>query len=319
MIIAAIHMREHPSKIKRVLNYAAMASLYNQQFYYFSPSKVNLKKKVIAGYYYDNGWKQKEFPFPDVIINMSSPATTKQNDIFYDLSEIIPFTEESIGDKEAIYKILNNRLEFKQYLPHTEKFSNFEQLAKINENKKIVLKPSSGCQGEGIYFLEKKSNLNFLKEIDLSDYIVQQYINSVTVQGYLMDFRIHTQKNEFGEYVLTAIFPRITTAKNDVTNYSQGGYSTNINTFLENNFGNTAEIVFNKLKLLGIQISNSLNDYYDNELNELGIDVGIENNNIYLYEVNWRPGSPIFFSGEVTQSEYLIQYAIYLAKQKDCK
>ncbi|MFC4548526.1 YheC/YheD family protein [Paenactinomyces guangxiensis] len=55
--------------------------------------------------------------------------------------------------------------------------------------------------------------------------------------------------------------------------------------------------------------------------NELGIDVGMDSNqNIWLYEVNWRPSLPPVYYLELDAAKYSIHYAIYLAnKHKSMK
>ena len=49
-------------------------------------------------------------------------------------------------------------------------------------------------------------------------------------------------------------------------------------------------------------------------IDEIGIDVGLdENQKIWIYEVNWRPGCPPAFYLELDVVKYTIQYAKYLA------
>ena len=58
--------------------------------------------------------------------------------------------------------------------------------------------------------------------------------------------------------------------------------------------------------------------YFKEEIDELGIDVGLdENNKIWIFEVNWRPGCPPAFYLELDVVKNLINYAILLAKQSD--
>ncbi|PEP84721.1 YheC/YheD family protein, partial [Bacillus pseudomycoides] len=49
---------------------------------------------------------------------------------------------------------------------------------------------------------------------------------------------------------------------------------------------------------------------------ELGIDVGIdEDQKLWLFEVNWRPGAPSIFNLELDVVRNTIHYARYLANK----
>ncbi|XMB86110.1 YheC/YheD family protein [Mycoplasmatota bacterium WC44] len=333
MLVGAMHMRAHPSKIARVYSFAAAAKMEGVEFFYFSPGKVNFRKKRIRGLYYSNGeWLEKNFPFPNVVINMFSTNTDKQQDIYIKLNSEVIYSENPIGDKEDIYNILNRSQNFRDYLPATEVAYNVKNVHKfLDKHTRIVLKPSLGSQGIGILIIEKQSDSykvyengtevtvkslsEPLKKLELNYYIMQQFIISETTRGLPVDFRIHTQKNGEGKYILTTIYPRIANVRNKVTNYSQGGYSVDYKSFLEHEYKDDWLFIYKLMKVFAIQLSEYINEYYFDTLNELGVDVGIdENNNIYLYEINWRPGVPIIFRGELDHAKNIIRYCKYKSK-----
>ncbi len=52
-------------------------------------------------------------------------------------------------------------------------------------------------------------------------------------------------------------------------------------------------------------------------IDEIGIDVGLDQNQkIWMYEVNWRPGCPPAFYLELDVVIHSIRYAMYLAKNQ---
>jgi YheC/D-like protein len=111
------------------------------------------------------------------------------------------------------------------------------------------------------------------------------------------------------------MFPRIAN-KGIVTNVSSGGYTSTITSFLQEQFGKDYFDMKRYLEVFAVQFSTHFDSLYDEPLDELGIDVGIDQNNkIWIYEVNWRPGTPILFYLEADVAKRMIQYATYLAKE----
>jgi hypothetical protein len=93
-----------------------------------------------------------------------------------------------------------------------------------------------------------------------------------------------------------------------------GGYSTYLDIFLKTEFGDSWYDTQRYLEEFAIQFSNHFDSLYDDELDELGIDVGIdENQKLWLFEVNWRPGPPNIFRLELDVVKNTILYAKYLA------
>ena len=57
-------------------------------------------------------------------------------------------------------------------------------------------------------------------------------------------------------------------------------------------------------------------EIYNEELDELGIDIGIDKDNkIWVYEINWRPGHPPTMNLDLHVVKNSIQYAMFLAKK----
>ncbi len=329
-----LHHRADPNNVKKAYAYAAVAKAEGVNFFYFTPGKVNIKQQKILGKAYENGqWIEKEFPFPDVIYNASYPVSDKAERIVDYLSDRIPFTSHSIGNKLTVYNRIENAQEFKQYLiPFYELTDVQIFFDMIKRYEKVILKPLTGHQGIGVVFIEKDgvdhykindarviSSINGKQLLDLishkiqeQDYLVQQFISSQTKSGQVFNFRLHVQKNGEGKWVITSIYPRIGLLGSITSNL--GSYSTYLDIFLKTEFGDSWYDVKRDLEQFAISFSNHFDTLYDSELDELGIDVGMDaKQKLWIFEVNWRPGSPFIYNVELDVAKNTILYAKYLA------
>ncbi|MDR4947835.1 YheC/YheD family endospore coat-associated protein [Neobacillus cucumis] len=340
-LIGMLHHRADPNKVKKAYAYAAVAKAEGVDFFYFTPGKVNIKKHKILGKVYENGqWIEKEFPFPDVIYNASYSSSEKAEQIIDYLFERIPFTSHSIGNKMSVYNRISRAKKFRQYLIPFHKLTDIQTfLNMIHQYKKVIIKPMSGHQGSGVVLIEKngtnrykmndaevitsfneKQVLDWISQkIQDEDYLVQQFITSQTKSGHVFDFRLHVQKDGKGKWVITSIYPRIGRLGTITSNMGSGGYSTYLDIFLKQEFGESWYDIQRYLEEFAIKFSNHFDSLYEDELDELGIDVGIdENQKLWIFEVNWRPGPPNIYSVELDVAKNTILYAKYLAdRNKD--
>ena len=342
-LIGMLHHREDPRNVKKAYAYSAVAKTEGVDFFYFTPGKVNIEKQTILGKVYENGeWIEKEQPFPNVIYNASPPVSEKAEQIYDYLSDRIPFTSHSIGDKLSVYNRILQAKEFEQYLIPFYKLTDVQMfLDLIKRYKKVIIKPLSGHQGGGIVFFEefKKEHykineagvISFINEKELVDmlshkiheqeFLIQQFISSQTKSGHVFDFRLHVQKNGEGKWAITAIYPRIGRQGSITSNMGSGGYSCYLDVFLKTEFDDSWYNIQRYLERFAIMFSNHFDSLYDSKsLDELGIDVGIdENQKLWLFEVNWRPGPPNIFNLELDVAKNTILYAKYLAEKTNRK
>jgi len=336
-LIGMLHHREDPQKVTKAYTYSVVAKAEGIEFFYFTPGKVDIENQIIKGKYYDNGvWRDKEYPFPDAIYNASYPLTENAERIIEYLSERIPFTSHSVGDKLSVYKRIEKGKDFKQYLIPTVELTNAQEvLDVINRYPKVILKPVSGHQGSGILFIEKLKDDKFrlndsgktliynkrelldfvLPIIQEQEYLGQKFISSNLTTGHVYDFRLHVQKNGIGKWVITSIYPRIGPLGSITSNLSSGGYTALLDGFLQKEFNEDWFNVKRTLEHFSLSFSNHFESLYNGiSFDELGIDVGIdENQKLWLFEVNWRPGPPIIFNRELDVAINTVHYAKYLA------
>jgi len=331
-----LHHRADPRKVSRAYLYSIVAKAEGVEFFYFTPGKVDIENETIMGKYYENGvWIDKKYPFPDAIYNASILSTVKSERIIDYLSERIPFTSHSVGDKLSVHKRIEKGKKFTEFLIPTFELSQVKELLDMmNRYPKIVIKPVTGNQGDGILFIEKKDNENFmmndagkilhLKKEDLlnlashkmkgKEYIVQRFISCQMKSGHAYDFRLHVQKNGEGKWVITSIYPRIGPLGSVTSNLGSGGYTAFLDGFLQKEFNDDWLKVKRTLEDFSLNFSNHFDTLYDDvSFDELGIDVGLDKNQgIWLFEVNWRPGPPVIYNCELDVARNTVLYAKYL-------
>jgi glutathione synthase/RimK-type ligase-like ATP-grasp enzyme len=338
--VGMLHHRLDPGKVFKAYAYAAAAKAEGVDFFYFTPGRVHLEEKTIRAQVLEEGeWIEKVVPFPDVIYNAASPITAKSYEIYEKLEESIPFTSHSIGDKLTVYQSIQKSKEFSRYLLPTEQIKNAKMvLDRLTHYPKIVLKPVSGHKGLGLRFMEQgqtefmvregsaktQSSYNtedIIKYLDIlikdEPYLVQPFISCQTKAGLAFDFRLHVQKNGEGKWEITAIFPRIAAPGRLVTNLASGGYTTTLAYFLAEEFEDNDYNMKRYLECFALSFAENLDKIYDHSLDELGIDVGLDaDRKIWIYEVNWRPGTPASFCLQLDVAIHTIRYAVYLANRR---
>ncbi|MDR0326541.1 MAG: YheC/YheD family protein [Oscillospiraceae bacterium] len=313
-----MHYRKKPFGLNRAYAFAAAAKAEGAELLYFSPGAIDRDR--INGYMYKNGeWALTSSHYPDVIYNTAGFTREKQLEAVEKLQQSVPFTSYSIGDKETVYNNLMKYKTFSQYLVPSETVASKKHFFRLlDQYSDIVVKPSSGRQGINVCRVRKEDGTPdaVLRLIAEEKCIVQPYINCRTKSGEPYDFRLHVQKGRGGKWTAPCIYPRISPDGGIVCNLSRGGYTRDIIPFLQREFGAEYYSVHKYLEVFSLQLAGHLDeiqkDLYGEELDELGIDAGLDKQ-LYVYEVNWRPGHPP--SGNINLSivRNTVRYAIFLA------
>ena len=330
--------RKDPRTVFKSYIFAAAGKMEGADFFFFSPGKVNLEEETILAWIYEMGeWVEKTVPFPDIVYNSSPPMTEKQTEIVDALNQKIPFTSHPIGDKWSVYNRIEKGEMFSNYLIPSKDIISYDDVYDLLTNhSKIIVKPTSGSQGTDISYIERKeeqytviqdelkkvmNKQEFEQYIDFlikqDEFLCQPFIECQTKNGLFYDFRLHTQKDGNGDWVITSIYPRIA-AEGIVANLSRGGYSAMLENFLKNEFGEEYYNVKRTLEQFALQFSVHFDSLYDEPLDELGIDIGVDKNRgIWIFEVNWRPGVPVLFGLEPEVARNMIRYACYLHRERE--
>jgi UDP-N-acetylmuramoyl-tripeptide--D-alanyl-D-alanine ligase len=341
--IGYMHGRKNPETMAKAYAFAAAARAEGARLLYFTPGAVDTKRKKIKGFIYRKGkWETGRFNYPHVIYNAAGFDTKKQNETVDSLMDEVPFTSFSVGSKTTVFNNLKRYGEFNDYLIPTVIVASAEQaLALIQENEAIILKPSSGCRGEGVYFIGKAHDAykiipdaklayhspletaDFIaKKLAMQEYIAQPYINSRTQYNQPFDLRLHVQKGGQGQWNVSTIYPRISLSENIVCNISGGGCTMDVRGFMKNEYGGEGSALIDELNEFALRLAAHMDtiqwEMYGERLDELGIDIGLDKSRrIRIYEINWRPGYPPSISGDLTVARNCIRYAMYLANSRD--
>lgn len=339
VVIGFMHYRKKPTGVYKAYAFAAVAQAEGAELLFFSPGAVDFENKKINGYIYKDGeWINIISNFPNVICNVESFShNEEQSNIVSKLRKIIPFTTGKIDNKMWVYENLKKHKKFAKYIIPSEDFVSAKQFFLVlDKYKSIIFKPTNGRQGKGIYHIKKLGNkyeviinneaknysysemINFLKENSSEPYMIQPYIDCRTKAGEPYSLRLHVQKNKRGEWVVTQIYPSIGSGGNVVCNIWRGAYTMGIIPFLENEFETRYDEMIQRLEEFSLQLASHIDeirDKYDKkELDELGIDIGLDSNReIWIFEINSRPGCPPAFNLELDVVKNAIHYSMFLA------
>ncbi|MCL2002574.1 MAG: YheC/YheD family protein [Oscillospiraceae bacterium] len=322
MLIGYMHYRKQPFELNRAYAFAAVAKAEGAEMLYFSPGAV--RADGIGGYVYHGGeWARADSRYPDAVYNAAGFSERRREGFERLRAAGVPFTSHSVGDKMTVYNNLKRYGKFAGYLIPSETVQSGPHFqALLEQYSDIVVKPSWGRQGADIYRVAKgcavpEAVWRLLAE---EECFVQPYVNCRTKAGEPYDFRLHAQKGGGGEWTVPCVYPRISSGGGIVCNISRGGYTRDLTEFLKEQFGGEHYSVRKYLEVFALQLARHMDeiqqDLYGEELDELGIDAGLENGRLYLYEVNWRPGFPPYNGVDLTVIRNSVRFAMRLAERK---
>lgn len=278
----------------------------------FIANGIDFENKKVKGKTLKNNMiVDQVFDFPDIVQNR---LAVKEADMeaYLKLAELIPFTNNRIGTKENVYKIMTQIESLKKYLIEVKALNSLDcLLSSLEKYDKVICKPGASNQGKGIitftklndYFLvkiledEKKINrdeLNKFYEDNLKHgYTLSPFLKSETNLGQTTVFRMHITRGKDGKWQLIKFFPYVNlNHKIDITNGMLGALiTTREQLFLEQYYPKSYEKIKVELGLLFKEFSQNFQKKYAWRLDSIGLDLGItQDGDIYIYEVNAGPG-----------------------------
>ncbi|KEK24308.1 YheC/YheD family endospore coat-associated protein [Bacillus gaemokensis] len=318
----------------------------------FGAQHINWDKEIIEGYFFKEGnWIQYNVPFPNVIYDR---LPSRKSELHKPIARVkkrlqtkyaIPWFNPGFFNKWEIHQHLINEETVSSLLPKTEAFQHFEQVERfLSSYKHVYIKPIHGSFGRNICqifysttenryycrYREKEKNklrkyhsletlLNHvLQGHDLKQFIVQQGISSFRLDGQPVDFRVHTNKDRFGAWKVSAIVAKIAGTGSMTTHMNSGGDVK----LLQEIFSDATERIriTNKLKNAALQLSPILDQRINGNIGEIGFDIGLDKTeNIWLFEANSKPGRSVFQYKKLKEHSELTrqlfyEYAIYLTE-----
>lgn len=322
----------------------------------FTAEGVSPENHSIRGYAYRDGvWASGRFPLPDIVYNRcfhvheSQHVGHKLKDMAKQKSRKLLYWSRNLPGKWQVYRALHAVDEVRPFVPPTAPYRDTAQLAEwLRRHSRLFMKPQAGTHGKGTLYLhltEGERRLlvrgrdsrnrpfrRLFSELDAGltwingiahkrAYIVQPYLKLTSQSGRPFDVRALLQKDGHGLWCLTGFAVREGRKGTLTSNLHGGGKAHPAEPYLREQFGvDGTRLIMEQMLKLSLTITGALEERYG-RLGELGIDYGIDRDgNIWLLEVNSRPGRASFF--QIRQPECAfrsinrpLEYARYLMTQ----
>lgn len=321
----------------------------------FTPRDINWQNDTVLGYFLgaSGGWVRRTVPLPDVVYNRllsrraetsGSYNTTRERFI----RNRIPFFNWSFFNKSDVYALLKDELEANKYVPESVMNPSSDTIRTMLENHQFAYyKPSGGSLGIGIYrltYLPKKgyfarytsdgknvllrfrtfSSLMRMLEArhgrNLHNYVIQQGVRLIEIDGCPIDFRFHMHKNGDNKWVVVGIGAKKAGKGSVTTHVKNGGKLMPPSQALQRAFGSQADEVLEKAKKVAIQLAVAIERNHPHLLGELGFDIGIDRDEqVWMFEANAKPGRSIFKHPSLKREgqasiEHILDHCLLLSK-----
>lgn len=322
--------------------------------YAFAPRDINWQRDTVNAYMLGASGQfiRKTVPLPDVVYNRLPSRRTDFSAFTNQLRERftrrgIAFFNWSFFNKSDINSKLENDVQAAKYLPETHNSPGPERIKDMLERHRFVYyKPSGGSLGNGIYRLTyhpkkgyfaryrtasgntllKFPNFNSLMRLlqarqgaGLKNYVIQQGIRLIEIDGCPIDFRFHVHKDGNNRWTVVGIGAKKAGKGSVTTHIKNGGSLMPPEQALGVTFGSKAKEVLERAKQAAIVLSEAIENSQSHVLAEIGFDIGIdENEKIWMFEANSKPGRSIFNHPSLrvegkASVEHIIEHSMYLS------
>ncbi|MET3696382.1 YheC/D-like protein [Bacillus oleivorans] len=326
---------------------------YGVAFILFGKDHINWDEGTIKGYSYgEKGWEQITAPFPNVIYdrlpNRRMEGEEKFRTVKKKLQEeyLIPWFNPGFFNKLDVFERIEQDDEAKAYLPETHAFTSFSVIEQmLSKYGHVYVKPQNGSLGSGIHqiiyvresdfyycrFKDKDGNKrlrkyqtlerlfnNLFKNRSLKNMMVQQGISLMRYDQHPVDFRIHTNKDESGNWTVSAIAAKVAGTGSPTTHIKNGGEVKTLEEIVPDT--KLRKQMKERITKASLVLSRALEQNMEGIIAEIGFDLGVDKEGrIWLFEANSKPGRSIFIHPDLRGFEKLtrklmLSYAIYLTK-----
>lgn len=320
----------------------------------FGEEHIDWDQGLIQGYFFvDGGWLRIKVPFPNVVYDRLPNRRTERKSELRSLKSrmqtdyLIPWYNPGFFSKLDVFERLQQDERAAEYLPETHQFSSFSVIERmLSSYGNVYVKPANGSLGLGIHqilfdkyngyyycryrdqdgvnkltrfeSLEKLMKKIFYKR-NLSQMIVQQGISLLRSEKRLIDFRVHTNKDEYGQWQVAAIAAKIAGQGSVTTHVNNGGVVKSLDELFEDQ--TEREIYEKKLSEAAMVLSTILEKNMEGIIGEIGFDLGIDKSGkVWLFEANSKPGRSIFKHPKLKNFDLLtrklsLSFGIFLAEK----
>ncbi|GGH88039.1 hypothetical protein JOD43_003588 [Pullulanibacillus pueri] len=317
--------------------------------YLFTTEHIHWENGLIRGIvYHDHQWQEQTLPFPQLVYDRTPNRRAERLTMVKDIKQRfqqdygIPWFNPQFFNKWDIHTRLQGHPLASQYLPKTYPLTEKYLKTALSNFTTVYIKPKKSSHGVGIkrvtaldhgkitcqtntidgsYSKQYPSLKHFLvsefQDHPTEHYFLQQGIPLKTKDGKPFDFRIHTNKDGQGQWQVSACAIKIADPSKITTHNQYGG---EIHSLVECLGKEKAKVYYDFLKEEALTLSQILDEQIKDLIGELGLDLGIdEDNRVWLFEINARPGKVIFHHPKIRKQEkyvnhYWIDYCTYLVK-----
>ncbi|WP_262372728.1 YheC/YheD family endospore coat-associated protein [Sutcliffiella horikoshii] len=319
----------------------------------FGANHIDWEEGTMEGFMFtEQGWRKRTLPFPHVVYDRLPNRRTEKHRLLAHTREkmqkdyAIPWFNPGFFNKWDIHQKLMIEENIVPYLPETHNNVSIAKMEKLlSKYPFIYLKPTNGSLGLGVYKiiynreeeayyaryknedfvnkLQRSSSLeallaHVLKNKDLSSYLIQQGIPLLKVEESFVDFRVHTNKDEHGNWVVSAMAAKLSGKGSITTHANSGGVIKTISEIFTEK--DEKEAVISKLSQASLLISNAIDTHMPGFIGEIGFDFGLDKEHkLWMFEANSKPGRSIFYHPKLRNEDILtrklsIEYAVYLTE-----
>ncbi|WHY78883.1 YheC/YheD family protein [Neobacillus sp. WH10] len=336
--IMTLTMESESSYINEI---ARLAESYEMEVFRFIPSNINPHTLLVKGKKFDfksNFWKDIELPIPAIIYDRCFYGDDEHSKQCLPIvswlksRNDITFLGYGLPNKLELYNTLKNTA-LSSYLPSSQSVSDPGiVLNKLNVMKKIILKPTNGSQGYGIYYVKKNEKtfhvktekqkktisrifpneaklIKWLKPLlKQRGYLLQPYLELSNNEQQPFDIRILLQKNEHGVWGERGRGIRTGSTGGILSNLSAGGSIITFSEWLSSLPPTKGEYIHQELEYILSKLPNILEKEFM-PLFEIGVDIGVaKNGSIWILDINSKPGRKV-----VLHTRPYLQNTLYLA------
>ncbi|MFD1735482.1 YheC/YheD family protein [Bacillus salitolerans] len=213
----------------------------NGLVYVFTEDSVDPYKQWIKGYYYQpilKKWKKGIFPYPhSIIVNKDSMSFDMYHHFISFIGHTIFYSRQL--SKWTQHEMISKDEKLRNFVPPTIKLTKFKSLlSMLKQYGAVYLKPNQSYQGMGMYFIQKRNKVYYVKDEFSNSYVfhstvqLNHFIKKRTGKiNYLIqksvafqsknrnvDFRVYLQKNREKNWVCSGITSRISKEGSIITN-----------------------------------------------------------------------------------------------------
>ncbi len=320
----------------------------------FGEQHINWEQGTISGLFLlQNEWKTIEVPFPNVIYDRLPNRRSEKRSNFKKVKEklqdeyLIPWYNPGFFNKLDVFERLTGDESVAHYLPETFPLTSISLVERLlSDYGQVFVKPINGSLGLGVHqiifdkekgvyycryrnqeyqnklfkFSSLESLFNFVfKKRNLSHFLVQQGVKLIKTENRLLDFRVHTNKDDNGNWQVSAIAAKLAGVGSVTTHINNGGSIKSIDEIFP--LIDEKEEVIQKLSEAALHLSQSLENQMEGIIGEIGFDMGIDRTGkVWLFEANSKPGRSIFKHPNLKKFDYLtrrlsLAFAVFLTKQ----